>query len=90
MNAYRPLLGILILAALGLNGCATSGRVRPDDGATRGSRFDKRALWHYANGLYAQRRNDPGRALAEFQQASRFDPRSATLHSRLAYHYYVE
>jgi tetratricopeptide (TPR) repeat protein len=84
-----PRLAALLLAGLLLSGCATTA-VRSGEGAARGARFDRRALWHYANGLYAQKRSDPARALAEFQQASRFDPKSATLHNRLAYHYYVE
>lgn len=89
MKHHTYALLILLVVAC-LPGCATvsggagGGAARPERGP------DERAIWHYANGLYAQRRNDPGRALAEFQQAARFDPRSAALHNRLAYHYYIE
>ena len=51
---------------------------------------DPRALWHYANALYAQQTGDVERSLVEFQQAARYDSKSSSIHDRLAYHYYVE
>src|SRR5579859_5820085 len=51
---------------------------------------DPRAFWHYACALYAQQVGDGGRALVEFQQAARYDPKSSAIHDRMAYHYYVE
>lgn len=88
MNAHRVLL-LLLIDVLLAGGCATTGKRVAEEGRPN-ARFDRHALWHYGNGLYAQRRNDAGRALAEFQQAARFDPRSAVIQNRLAYHYYVE
>ena len=52
--------------------------------------FDPRAYWHFACALYAQALQDEGRATVEFDQAARYDPTSATIHDRLASHYYVE
>jgi len=88
MTPHRFLSWILLF--LFLSGCATSRQQKAGNDVRPIVRPDRRALWHYANGLLAQRRSDPGRALAEFQQASRYDPKSATLHNRLAYHYYIE
>lgn len=51
---------------------------------------DPRSYWHYLNGLFAQRTGDVDRSLVEFQQAIRYNPKSAAIHDRLAYHYYVE
>src|SRR5690349_6133442 len=51
---------------------------------------DPRSYWYYACAVYAQRVGDASQALADFQQAARYDPKSSAIHDRLAYHYYVE
>jgi tetratricopeptide (TPR) repeat protein len=80
------LLGLCLVG--GLAHASTQVTAKGGDGE-EARQARRLALWHYMNGLYAQDIGDTGRALAEYQQATLYDPASSAIHSQLAYHYYV-
>ena len=82
------ILIVFILAAAG--GLLSPALLRASAESEGRLSVDPRSFWHYACGLYAQRTDDMARALAEFEQAARYDPKSSSIHDRLAFHYYVE
>src|ERR1039458_139059 len=90
MKKFKPFQSVcvavlfLLLPVLGWAAMTLEDEIRET------SQVDPRALWHFANALYAQHTGDVERSLVEFQQAARYDSKSSAIHDRLAYHYYVE
>jgi tetratricopeptide (TPR) repeat protein len=89
--ALRKSLSLLLISSLLCAAGFLAPFVCPVGAETEAAlSVDPRSFWHYLCGLYAQRTDDMPRALAEFEQSARYNPKSSAVHDRLAFHYLVE